>query len=108
MHLRHVGTRLGAARRALQVKAHGRQLGVGQAFFAVFTGGAGQHFRVAAFFNPGAAQRGQASADIDLDVGVGVGAAAVVDGQWWVLFPAKHGWRVVLLNLAKRYADVGA
>ncbi|MNQ73981.1 hypothetical protein D3C85_887290 [compost metagenome] len=108
MHLRDIGAGRGAARRPLQVKAHRRQLGIGQAFLAVVAGRARQHFRIAALLDPRAAQFGQAATDIDSYLGVGVGAAAVIDGQWRILFPAEHRRRIVLLDLPERHADVGA
>ena len=107
VHLGDVGARLGAARRTAQVEAHGRQLGIGQAFLAVVAGRAGQQLGVAALFDPGAAQLGQAAADVDLGVRVSVGAAAIVDRQRRVLLAAEHGGRVGLLDLAERHADVG-
>ncbi|SSW71626.1 hypothetical protein AVE30378_04655 [Achromobacter veterisilvae] len=107
VHLRDVGAGPGAARRAAQVEAHGRQLRVGQAFLAVVAGRAGQQLGVAALFDPGAAQLGQAAADIDPGFGVGIGAAAIVDRQRRVLLAAEHGGRVGLFDLAERHADVG-
>ncbi|MCY1525003.1 hypothetical protein D9M68_599660 [compost metagenome] len=89
VHLGDVGARLGAARRALQRRGTGAQLG--QALrVAVFVLGAVVQrvvraafitFGVAALDDPGAAHVGQAAAHVDLDLRVGVGARGVVQGD---------------------------
>jgi len=108
VHLRNVCAGLCAARGALQVKAHCRQLGIGQARLAVVAGRAGQPLRVAAFLDPRAAQFRQAAADVDLDVRVRVGTATVVHRQRRIFFAAEHRRCVVLFDLPEGDPDVRA
>ena len=109
MHLGDVGTRLGAP--GLPVQAGEAQFvegGVGGAGAAEFRSQCGQFLAVAAFGNPGGAQRRQAGADVDLGGGVGIGAGTVIDVDGRILFAAEGGRRVGLGNLAHGDAKIGA
>src|SRR5690606_6976872 len=108
VHLRDVCTRACPARLATQFETHGVERRVGEPLASKGTGGARQLLRVAAFVDPAGAQGGQALTDIDGRVRVGVGAAGVVNGDRRVGLTAKRRGRVVLIDFAKRYADVGA
>ena len=107
VHLRDIHAGPGAARPALQVEAHFRQLRIGLAFAAVGGAERRQLLAVAALLDPLLAQRGESLADVDLRRRVGVGAGAVVDADRRVLFRPHACRRVGLADLAHRHADVG-
>ncbi len=74
MHLRDVGTGLGAARVLYMGKTQGSQFGVAQALLAEVRGETGQALGVVAYFDPRRAHVGQAFAHVDNHIRVGVGA----------------------------------
>ncbi|SPV09075.1 Uncharacterised protein [Burkholderia cenocepacia] len=108
VHLRDVLAGLRAARVAVQARE--TQLGrgrIGRALEAVLARQAGEHFGVAARFDPALAQRRQARADVDLRVRIGVRARRVVHVDRRILLAAEAGRRVGLRDFAHRHADVG-
>src|SRR5260370_41740280 len=65
VHLRYVASRLGAARLAMQIKAHPAELGVGKPHAAVCRRELRQSHAVAALLDPWRTQRREPGAHID-------------------------------------------
>ena len=74
VHLRDVGARPRAARRALQVEAQLGELGIGEALAPEARRGPLEELGVAALLDPLGAQRREPRADVDARRGIGVGA----------------------------------
>ncbi len=109
VHLRNIGTGLGAARRAVQaLEAQFGRSRIGGAFAAVVAGQAAQSFGVVAFFDPALAQCWQTGADVNLRFGIGVGARRIVDKHGRILLAAEAVRSVRLGNFAHWHADIGA
>ncbi|MCY1362870.1 hypothetical protein D9M68_759550 [compost metagenome] len=108
VHLGDVLAGLGAARVAHVGKAHGGQLGIGQAALAELGGQARQALGVVAVVDPGRAYIGQALAHVDADVRVGVGAGGVIDGDRGIDLAAEGGGGHIQADFTHGHADVRA
>ncbi|MCY1209424.1 hypothetical protein D9M72_210740 [compost metagenome] len=106
VHLRHVGTGLGAARIGQLGKAQVRGGGVVGAVAAVFRRQALEHFGIAALIDPLGAQRRQAGLQVDMHVRVAVRARGVVHRDRRIGHVALFRARGSLQDRAQRHADV--
>src|SRR5207249_1579135 len=108
VHLRDVGSDLGATRLAFERKAHPGERRVAEAHPPIRGGELGELGRVAALFDPARAQRGQPRADVDLRSRIAVWARGVVHDDRRILFGTEGSGRIRLGDLAHRHADIAA
>ncbi len=118
VHLADVASGDRPLRRAMQIEAQLRQLGVGEPLLPVARRRAGELLGVAALGDPRRSNRGQARTDVDAGVRVGVRPARVVDEDRRVRLDdrrrgpvrgraAEHR-RVGLLDAPHRHPQVGS